>query len=139
MSDEASVLKIKRRRNFLSRQMKVSTVKEKLRNASLSKFAWKIRAAAYSPVKKFQILRDKLAWLEVVDWRIQKHRSSFKTKRWFRFFYRSTPTSFGTKFENVNDLKMEHIHCEIAYIDFTRFFMNSKVPIHAVSSYKERW
>ena len=39
MSDEASVLKIKPRRNFLSRQMKVSTVKEKLRNASLSKFA----------------------------------------------------------------------------------------------------
>ena len=62
MSDEASVLKIKRRRNFLSRQMKVSTVKEKLRNAFLSKFAGKIRAAAaYSPVKKFQILRDKLA------------------------------------------------------------------------------
>ena len=95
MSDEASVLKIKRRRNFLNRQMKVSTVKEKLRNAFLSKFAWKIRAAAYSPVKKFQILRDKLAWLEVVDWRIQKHRSSSKTKRWFSFFIvLCTPTGF---------------------------------------------
>ena len=43
------------------------TVKEKLRNASLSKFAWKIRAAC-SPVKKFQILRDELAWLEVCSW-----------------------------------------------------------------------
>ena len=93
MNDEASVLKIKRRRNFLSRQMKVSTVKEKLRNAFLSKFAWKIRAAAYSPVKKFQILRDKLAWLEVVDWRIQKHRSSLKRKGDL-VFYRPTPTGF---------------------------------------------
>ena len=125
MSDEASVLKIKHEEEiFWAAKWKCQQWKKNLEMHLLANLLEKLVQPTAPSKNSKSYVTNWLDWKQLTE--ESRNIDHLLKRKGDLVFLSSYSYKIWTKFRNVNDLKMKQIHCEITYLNFTRFFMNSK-------------